>query len=101
MDLPRTLEQLTAGRIRERLPTKHQRHCLPGAGQLLQRPDRSSGSLRLFDAVVSGIALDELTLDIPEGVPVFVDDEEDRKRHLVHLTVAATAPVLTTVRIAT
>ena len=89
MDLPRTLEQLTAGRIRERLPHQHQRHCLPGAGQLLQRPDRSLRIAQALHAVVSGIALDELTLDVPEGVPVFVDDEEDRKRHVVYSTVAS------------
>ena len=89
MDLPRTLEQLTAGRIRKRLPHQHERHCLPGAGQLLQSPDRLLRIAQALDAVVSGIAPDELTLDVPEGVPVFVDDEEDRKRHLVHLTVAS------------
>ncbi|HEX4625590.1 MAG TPA: hypothetical protein VH231_14135 [Solirubrobacteraceae bacterium] len=89
MDLSRTLEELTAGRIRERLPHQHQRHRLPGAGQLLQPPGRSLRIAQALHAVVSGITPDELTLDIPEGVPAFVDDEEDWKRHRVSSTVAS------------
>jgi len=83
MDLSHTLEELTAGRIRQRLPHQHQRHRLPGAGQLLQRPRRSRRIAQALHTVVGGIPPDELTLDIPEGVPVFVDDEEDWKRHRV------------------
>ena len=83
MELPRSLEQLTAGRIQERLAREHQRHLFPGLGQLRQRPERLLRIAQALDAVVTAVAPDELSLDVFEGVLVFVDGEEDGKRHLV------------------
>lgn len=71
-------------------PTRqHQRHLLAGARQLLQRPERLLRIAQGLDTVVTGVAPDELSLDILESVLVFIDDEEDWKRHLVCSTLAS------------
>jgi hypothetical protein len=79
--LPRSLEEVPAGRIRERLSHEHKRDLLPGVGQLSQCPERTLGVAQALDAVVTGVALDELILDRFERVAVFVDDEENGQGH--------------------
>jgi hypothetical protein len=82
MELTRSLEQLTAGHTRWRLTREHERHLFAGAGQLRQRPERVLRIAQALDTVVMGVALDELSLDVFEGVLVFENGEKDGRRHL-------------------
>jgi hypothetical protein len=82
MKLTRSLEQLTAGRVRWRLTCEHGRHLFAGKGQLRQSPERLRRIAQALDTVIMGVALDELSLDVLEGVLVFENGEEDGRRHL-------------------
>jgi len=80
MELPHSLEQLTPGRIQDRLARQDQRHLFARSGQLRQPPQRPLRIGPGLDAVVPGVALDELSLDLFERFLVFVDGEENGKR---------------------
>ena len=81
MKLPRSREQSTAGHTRERLGRQHQGQLVTGIGQLRQLTERLLRIVRALDPVVVAIASDELSLDVPEGVQVAVDNEEDGAGH--------------------
>jgi hypothetical protein len=65
------------------LTREHECHFVPGVDEVCQRLERLLGLDQALDAVVPGVAPDELSLDVFEGVSVFVNDEEDGKGHLV------------------
>ena len=92
MQLARPLEQLTAGRIRERPAGEHERHVLAVARQVRQPAERPLGIAQALDPVVVRVALDELRLELCEDVRVLFDDEQDGGSHSAHPTLAATAP---------
>jgi hypothetical protein len=80
VELAHSLEQLAARRVRD--AHEHERHLLAGACQVRQHPDRPLRIAQALDAVLMGVALDELGLDVFEGVLVLVDGEEDGEGHL-------------------
>lgn len=70
MELPGSVEQLEAPRVGERLSRQHQRHVLPSVRKLHQRLERLVRNAQGHDPIVPTVALDELTLDVFEGIPI-------------------------------
>lgn len=77
MQQPHSVEQLTAGCVGHLLAREHQRYLLAGACHLRQQPECLLRIAKALDAVLMGVALGELSLDVFEGVLFFVDGEED------------------------
>ena len=65
------------------LPASTSATSSPASASSVSVRSACSGSLEALDAVVTAVALDELSLDVFEDVLVFVDGEEDGRRHLV------------------
>jgi hypothetical protein len=71
------------------LSHKHQRDLLAGACQSREHLNRLLRIAQALNAVLTGLALGELSLDVFEGILVFVDGEEDGEGHLGVLTLLA------------
>jgi hypothetical protein len=81
VELPHSLEQLTACCIPERLRREYQRHLLAGVCQLCQQSERLLRITLALDAVVAAVPPDEVSFDVLEGVAVFVDGEKEGEGH--------------------
>ena len=83
MELPRSLEATRRRSHPERLPASTSATSSPAWASSAISTEAPAPARSGFRPVVTGVALDELSLDVFEDVLVFVDDEKDGERHLV------------------
>ncbi|MFL5821590.1 MAG: hypothetical protein ACJ76S_12990 [Solirubrobacteraceae bacterium] len=81
MKLANAVEQLAASGCREPLAGEHQGDLRPGIGKIPEDRERLVGRVRTDDAVVVGVAADELALDLLQSALTVVEGQDHRLGH--------------------
>ena len=86
----RPIQELPRGPLRGRLSRQDQGDLLAGSGQVLKTGKRLVWRSHAHDAVVPGIAVAQLSLDVAQGAGILINGDKRGVRHALHFSAGVT-----------
>src|SRR5512139_481360 len=84
MKVARLIQQLASGRPREPLSRKNQGDLLTASRKLLETGTRLMRRSHAHDAVMTRVAVAQLSLDVLQGPRILVNGDKRGVRHALH-----------------